>query len=262
MSADPTFELEGEGYALVIPDAATAARDELIAAASVVTRVASNEESALAQREIRNLAGLRIAVENARKKVKAPVIELGKKIDAAAADFIAGAVAEEKRLTLMVGKHAEEVAQARREAEREERRKAEEARRAAEEAERAKREEEEARRKAEEAVSIREKLSAKAAARQAEAERQRAEEERLAALNERRDASANVISTRVNDGVRFADDFEVVDIAALYAARPDLVSLSAKTSEVKRVIKEMRDAGEDPELPGLRIFRKPVVSTR
>lgn len=53
--------------------------------------------------------------------------------------------------------------------------------------------------------------------------------------------------------------YEVVDIRALYAARPDLVTLSEKASEINSLIR-----GDDGlrEIPGLRIFQAVEVSTR
>lgn len=246
--SDDTFSLEGTGYALVIPPEAEKAKQEILASAGTVVAVASNEESATAQFQIRKLAGFRISVENARKKVKAPVLELGKKIDEAAATFIGTVLLEEKRLTGLVGEHAKEVERLRREAEAEERRKFQEAKAAADAAEAAK--------KAAEVVA------AKQANQAAAATAAQAEKAKTAAFAERRDASAVVATTRLNEGVRFVDDFDVTNIAALYAARPDLVSLTAKTSEVKSVIKQLRDEGKALEIPGIRIFQRPSVSTR
>lgn len=260
-----TFKLEGDGYALIIPAAAEKEKEEIVSAALAVTRVTNNDESALAQFEVRKLARIRLDVEKARVKVQAPVLALQRKINSIAKEFLADVERQESRLKLMVSTHAEEVEKARLAAEREERRKAKEAAEAAAAAEKAKRDEEEAKQKAATASStgtIRDAIEAKRKEREAAAAAEAAENERIQKLSERREASATVMVTKLNDGVRFTDDFEVTDIAALYAARPDLVSLSAKTNEVKRVLKEMREAGETPELPGLRTFRKPVVSTR
>lgn len=256
------FTLVGDGYALVVPPEAEKTKQLLIEQSMGIVTVTSNEESALAQFEIRKLAGLRIEVENARKKVKAPVIALGKQIDGAAASFIATVIGEEDRLKSLVGNHAKEVERLRKLAEAEERQRAEEARKAAEAAERARQEEAAARERAANAISIQDAIEARRKQREAEAAAAAANEEKQSALADRREASAVVITTRLNEGIRFTDEIEVTDIRAFHAAQPDLVSMAIRTAEVKALIKSIRDEGKEPSFPGLRITRKPVVSTR
>lgn len=236
--------LSGQGYELTIATEAAEQKKQLLTLATTVVQVSDNDESFAAQRVSRSLAQMRIAVEKCRKEVKEPVNRIGKMIDQAAKDFVAEIEAEEKRITKLVGDHAAEVARIKREKEAEERRLMDEAR--------AKREAEEAAAaKAQSTGKISDIIAAK-----------RAEEERQAAAAERMEASNEVAATKVADGVRFAWDFEVEDIHALYRAEPDLVSLSAKTSLVIAALKELEAEGLPAEIPGIRAYKKAVVSSR
>lgn len=260
------FSLEGPGYTLLAPKAIETRKTDLIAAAGGVTQVTNNDEASLAQVHIRSLAGFRNLVEKSRVEVKKPVLEIGRKIDEAAKDFVALIEAEEKRLKLMVGEHATAVAKAKAEAEAEERRKFEEARRAKEEAERAAREAEEAKRKAAEATNIQAVVAAKKAAAEAEAAAAKAEEERQAAQRERMAQSAVVATTAAPGGVKFEPEFEVVDIDLLAKEAPALVTIEPKRREVLAWLKGLHAEGSDIEKlgagVGLRVTLKPVVSTR
>jgi hypothetical protein len=176
---------------------------------------------------------MRIEVEKSRKLVKEPVNRIGKMIDNAAADFLAEIVAEENRIKKIVGDHAEEVLRIKAEKERIER-EAFEAARAAREA-------------AEEGG-----IAAVIAAKKATAEK-------LEASNE-------VASTRLASGIRFAWDFEIEDISAIYRAAPELVTLEIKRSAVLAWFREMEETKiniEDAAFQiGIRAFKKPIVSSR
>lgn len=236
---------------MLISPEAEARKQELLATSSAVVIVRDNDESADAQRVSRSLAAMRIEVEKARKLVKEPVNRIGKLIDQTAKDFVADIEAQEKRITKLVGDHAAEVARIKAEKEREERRAFEEARAARESAE-----------AAAAAAESTGKISDIIAAKQAEKER----EEALAA---RMDASAEVAETKVADGVRFAWDFEVLDIDQLARAHRELVTIEARRADVLAKIKAAEVVfGSDDILVGafadigLRVFKKPVVSSR
>lgn len=242
--------LSGQGYELAIAPEAESRKQELIATAATVTTVTSNDESAAAQFVSRKLAAMRIEVEKCRKAVKEPVNRIGKLIDKTAADFVADIEAQEKRITRLVGEHAAEVARIKAEKEREERRLMEEARAAREAAEAA-------------AVAAENsgRIADVIAAKQAEKERQEA-------LAARMDASAEVAGTRIADGVRFAWDFEVVDIHQLYTSAPSLVKMDPRRAEIIDAIKALAAEVDDAAViaewarAGLRVFKKPVVSSR
>lgn len=243
--------LSGSGYTIEIAPDALKRRAELIDASAEIKRVTDNDESAVAARHVRSLAALRIETEKCRKAIKEPVLAVGKRIDQAAKAFLDDVEAEETRLKKLIGDHAAEVARIKAEREAEERRIAEEARRAREEAERAA-----------DAAASTGKISDIVAARQAEQE--------LAAAREARMEAAEATSAaKVADGVRFAWDFEVLDVDQLASARRDLVTIEPKRAAI---LAELREAGErytEDQIimemfsrAGIRAFKKPVVSTK
>lgn len=250
---DPTEEttsliLAGDGYQLTISPEAQVRKADLLVTAATVASVASNNESADAQRVSRALGQMRIEVEKSRKLVKEPVNRIGKLIDQTAKDFLAEVDAEEIRIKRLVGDHAAEVARIKAEKEAAERKAFEEARRAREAAE-----------AAAEAAANTNKMSDVIAAKQAE--RERAE-----ALAARMDASAEVAAAKVADGVRFAWDFEVEDVEMLYATNRGLVDITPRRADILTEIKRAEAAGLEPtkffSLQGLRVFKKTVVSSR
>jgi hypothetical protein len=176
---------------------------------------------------------MRIEVEKSRKLVKEPVNRIGKMIDQAAADFLVEITAEEGRIKQLIGNHAEEVLRIKAEKERVEREAFEAARKA---------------REAAEEGGIAAVIAAKKAA------------------AEKLEASAEVASTKVASGIRFAWDFEVADLAAVYDLAPQFVTLEIKRSTVLTFLRELADAGEDVAATaakfGIRAYSKPIVSSR
>ena len=225
--------LAGDGYQLTISEEAIQRKSMMLSMSAFVTSVTSNDDSAAAQFHTRSLAAMRIEVEKSRKLVKEPVNRIGKMIDAAAAEFMVEINAEEGRIKQLISKHAEEVMRIKAEKERIER-EAFEAARAAREA-------------AEEGG-----IAAVLAAKKATAEKL--------------EASTQVASTKLADGIRFAWDFEVDDINAVYAAAPMFVSMEIKRSTVLAWFRELDAADEDvaarASLLGISAFKKPIVSSR
>ena len=225
--------LAGDGYQLTIAPEAIQRKADLLANSATITAVADNDDSARAQFHTRQLAAMRIEVEKSRKLVKEPVNRIGKMIDAAAAEFLVEITAEEGRIKQLVGRHAEEVLRIKAEKEA--------AERAAFEAARAARE-------AAEDGGIAAVIAAKKAA-----------AEKLEASNE-------VAATKVAEGVRFAWDFEVVDLHLLAAKEPMLVKIEPRRAEILAELKDMEEHGYTVEALaatfGIRAFKKPVVSSR
>jgi len=225
--------LAGDGYQLTISDEAIQRKAEMLSNSAVITAVGDNHESAVAQFHTRQLAAMRIEVEKSRKLVKEPVNRIGKMIDQAAAEFLIEINSEEGRIKRLIGNHAEEVLRIKAEAERVER--------AAFEAARAARE-------AAEEGGIAAVIAAKKAA------------------AEKLDASAEVATTKVADGVRFAWDFEVVDLHMLAAKEPMLVKIEPRRAEILAELKDMEEHGYTVEelaaTFGIRAFKKPIVSSR
>jgi len=225
--------LAGDGYQLTIADEAIQRKADILSASSTIQIVGDNDESAVAQRHARQLAAMRIEVEKSRKLVKEPVNRIGKMIDQAAAEFLVEIAAEEGRIKQLVGKHAEEVLRIKAEKEA--------AERAAFEAARAARE-------AAEEGGIAAVIAAKKAA------------------AEKMEASAEVATTKVADGVRFAWDFEVVDLHMLAEREPMLVKIEPRRAEILAELKDMEEHGYKVEelaaTFGIRAFKKPIVSSR
>jgi acetolactate synthase small subunit len=225
--------LAGDGYQLTISDEAIARKQSILAKSESVTSVTSNDDSASAQRHTRALAAMRIEVEKSRKLVKEPVNRIGKMIDAAAAEFMVEINAEEGRIKQLINAHAEDVMRIKAEKEA--------AERAAFEAARAARE-------AAEEGGIAAVLAAKKA------------------TAEKLEASSEVASTRLADGIRFAWDFEIDDIAAVYRDAPDLVNLEIKRAAVLAWFRDLEAQGCNvatcAALLSIRAFKKPIVSSR
>jgi len=225
--------LAGDGYQLTIADEAIQRKSNILSASSTIQVVGDNHESAVAQHHTRQLAAMRIEVEKSRKLVKEPVNRIGKMIDAAAAVFLIEINAEEGRIKHLIGRHAEEVLRIKAEKEAAERASFEAARAA---------------REAAEEGGIAAVLAAKKAA------------------AEKMEASAEVATTKVAEGVRFAWDFEVVDLHMLAEKEPMLVKIEPRRAEILAELKDMEEHGYNVESLaatfGIRAFKKPVVSSR
>ena len=288
--------LRGHGYeALVSPTAAEQKRI-IVAAARAVVAVTDMATCDLAQSRLKSLATIRTSVESSRKLVKAPVIDLGKRIDGIAADFVAEVIAEESRLSGLVAEYAREQQRIQREREMEaerERQRVERERHEAEmaaqreaariererqAAERAAHEAELARLRAEAAQSEEGQRAAReaqeravAAQREAEAraEAARRQAEADAEAARRREAEAEAARQTalavqtVPDGVKEEIDFEVVDVLAFVGKFPQLCRIEPKRAEVLAALKKSFDRhGKLPDVPGLRVFRNMKVKGR
>lgn len=278
----------GDGYQIKITPEAETQKATIIAAARAVVAVTDPDSCDIAQSRLRGLASVRTAVESSRKQVKAPVIDLGKRIDGIAADFVADVVAEEARLSGLVTEYAREQQRIQREAElaaEQERQRVERERHEAEmaaqrEAARIERERQAAEKAAHEAEIARLKAEAaqseegQKAAREAqekavtaqreaearaEAARRQAEAD-AAAAREREEAAriaaAAVIAAPAPAGVREEIDFEVEDILAFVAKFPQLCRIEPKRADVLAALKKSFERnGKLPEVAGLRVFQ-------
>lgn len=262
-------------------DAARLRRDGLIKEAALVLRVADAEGAKVAAVTLQNVAGFTRAIEAARVEVKAPVIELGKRIDALAKELTDAVAAEGQRLSKLLGAYQAE-----------EKRKADEikAKALAEEkrlwdeaqdVERKKKEEADRIAKAEEL-----KAKAEAAALEAKAARARTEAGKAKALEEAERSRFNaelaagerakkeeaerkerletagrqMVAARTEGmtvqasspaGVSTRQEicFEVTDIVALHGAAPYLVTMAPNNAAIKTALKGMP---KDAKLPGVR----------
>jgi chromosome segregation ATPase len=278
----------GDGYQIQITPEAEKQKATIINAARAVVAVTDTDSCDIAQSRLRSLASVRTAVESSRKQVKAPVIDLGKRIDGIAADFVAEVIAEEARLSGLVTEYAREQHRIKREAElaaEQERQRIERERHEAEmaaqrEAARIERERQAAERAAHEAEIARLKAEAaqseegqraareaqeRAVAAQREAEaradaaRRQAEADAAAAREQEeaaRIAAAEAVAAPAPAGVKEEIDFEVEDILEFVAKFPQLCRIEPKRAEVLAALKKsFARNGKLPEVAGLRVFQ-------
>ncbi len=119
----------------IAPDALTL-KKRALALAIPITKVETEKEQAAAVAALRDLKSIRTGIEAARKSVKAPVIDLGKRIDSAANDFLVDANREEMRLQGLINHFQRKQLEAARAEEERIRREQAEAQRLADEAQR------------------------------------------------------------------------------------------------------------------------------
>ena len=214
---------------IAIVPAALEARRVALAASGECKAIASAADLDAAGAALTAIKALTRSVEDSRKDVKAPVLDVGRRIDAVAKDYLAPLEAEGKRLSVLVGAFQEAA-----------RRKAE-------------REREEAARIQAEAVAemARKQAEAMAAGDEAAADAARAEaadkiaEAQLAAINAEGPKAEGIVT-------RTAWKFEVVDVDALFKARPELVLMEPNNAAIRAVIK----ASNGKPIPGLRIWQE------
>ena len=295
MSTDTTetnaLVILGDGYQLSVSPSAEEQKRSILARTAAILTVIDKPSLETAQRELKTLGLMRSWVEKGRVAVKAPVLELGKKIDQTAKDFLGDIITEEARLSGLATEYVrEEQRKAREAAEAAERerqridreeherqmaelrkqREAEEARMAAERAElEAQRRQLEAERAKDEAAAAQARREAEAAAeRAAQAEREkqeaiRREQEALAESRRQQQAVTAEVAAPDLAGVSEVIDFEVVDIAAFYSKFPQLCEITLKRAEILTALKKSEAKnGRLPDVPGLRVFKNTKVRGR
>ena len=221
---------------------------------------------------LRDIARLLKETEDGRKQVKQPVLDLGRRIDAAAAEFVATLEAQKTRLNGLLVTYETEQRKIAMEAERvrqaEIARQQKEAREAQEKIDREARDAEQARLKAERAAREATNAEARAKAQEEARKAMEAQQQAAAAKAQQEEAvrlqqaellraPAPVVTRAAGASVQTPWTFEVVNIRELYAANPDLVELSVKRSDVLALIRT-----GTREIPGLRIYQETKVNIR
>lgn len=210
-------------------------------------------------------------VESGRKEVKAPVLDVGRKIDATAEEFSAPLAVAQKALQAVLTKDAEEQARIAREAEAkrqaELKRQQDEQRARQAELNRQAREAEMARLAAERAALEAQNAEARAAAQEA-ARKASEQAAALAAQKEKEVAAAKLEQAELmrvlvapakatGTTVRTPWTFDVMDIYELLKARPELVELTVRRADVLALIRT-----GTREIPGLVIRQETTVNAR
>lgn len=237
------------------PDA-FAARDEAIANATLIGRVSNHLQAGSAADALKSLKAITKAIEASRTAIKAPVLDLGKRIDTTAKQFIAEVEIEVTRLTGLLT--AYEVEQRRIAAEEERKRQEEERKARAEEAARLA-EINRLQRLAEQAALLAESEREREAAevRRVAAE-QAAAIERAAAAERQANLPAVIEPPKVSGTVvREQWTFEVEDLRAFAQAHPDLVDITVRRADVLQLIR-----GGCRQLAHARIFTETKVGVR
>jgi hypothetical protein len=272
------IQLRQETLEVSVRADAVAARDEIITKAQAITSIGDEMDEADAADVLKELIKLERGVEQTRTAIKAPLLDAGRQVDSIAKQFTAPVAVEVARFKTMLGKfdmdrrariaaeelkrkqEAEAAAREKMRAEAEARRREEEARAAAEKARLA----------AEAEFMASDTAEQEKAAAEAKAAQERAAAEQAAALAARAkeaEASAAQLQLSVQSAVkapakpigigsRMVWKFEVADIRALYAARPELVTLEPKSREIERAL------AIGAELPGVRSWQESSVSVR
>jgi SMC interacting uncharacterized protein involved in chromosome segregation len=262
--------LQGEGYNISITPEAIQEKQSLIQMASKITAVTDAQTSHVARNTMKLVNDMMIEVEKSRKEVKAPVLQVGERIDTAARDFVKELNDQKTRLNGLISEHAAEQARLAREAAEKQRQiELEQARLEAEQA-RQKAEAERLQREAELAAANAKNAKQRAAAQKAaeearlkaEAEAERLRQEQEDAEAKMRQAEMEAEDVVVVRGVKPTLDYEVVDIHLLYKAYPGLCDITVRRKDILSFLKGAQEAGDDTSLPGLKIVEKFNVSTR
>jgi hypothetical protein len=237
MSADLQITVTGElpQPAIELNPAAFEARRVTLAKAHAITGIESVTDLDSAAAALTEVASLTKSIEASRKKVKAPILDIGRHIDEVAKDYIAPLAQEKKRLETLIGAYQEA---ARRKAERE---RAEAAKAQADAIA-------EMQRKQAEALQAGDEAAADAA--RAEAANKIAEAQ-IAVINAEGPKAEGIVT-------RTTWEFEVTDIHALLAARPELCVISPNTTAIRAIIKATNGAA----IPGIRCWQKAAAIVR
>lgn len=238
-----------DSVAIEVLPGAVAFRDTMLAKTRAIESVSTQEGFATVVEAVKELRLLAKTAEECRVQVKAPIRALGSLIDEKAKEYASPITVEAGRLQKLADVYDAEQQRLKREAERlraEEIRKAQEAERLAREAAEAER------RKAEQAAAdakAAEDVDPFAAAEaEAEANRQKAEaQQKLDAAQQTAAEAIRTVTVATSTAIappktagtkrRLEPKFAIHDLLAFANARPDLVTITAKTAEI---LAEMR----------------------
>ena len=219
-------------------------RESALAEAKAINKVESNGDLALAGEALKACKRIVADVEKSREAAKAPVLDLGREIDAAARGFCSEVVDHAQRLARLIGGYHARIEEAAREAQRVRQRELD--------------------RIAAEQRAAEEKARQEAKIAQTEAQLETAVAAQQAAKVEAAQQSKAVVMPPppppkiAGMSVRSVWKFEVTNINELHLCNPQFVTLVPKTSDINAAI----TAGART-IPGLRIWEeKEVRGTR
>ena len=209
--------------------AAFNARSEALMTSGNIKAIATVSDLDAAAGALTVIKSLTRSIEDSRKEVKSPVLEVGRRIDAVAKDYLGPLDTEASRLSIMVGSYQE--------------------------AGRRKADKERAEQAAIQAAAL-DEMQAKQQVALASGDEAAAD----AARTEAADiiAASQIAATNAEgpkaDGVvtRTAWKFEVSDIDAIYAARPELCTIAPNNAAIRAVLK----GNNGKPIAGLRIWQE------
>jgi hypothetical protein len=235
-------------------------RDDAIAGAALIGRVTNAQENLTAVEAQRGIMSLTREVENARKKIKEPILDLSRRIDATARAAVQPLEVALMPLCDMLSDFAgAERERARVEAERIEAERQTALRAAAElaaAAERAIREEERLRTMAATTRAEEDRIAAEAAAARERAMQQQVRAIEIAGERAAFDTQAHAPARADGQTVRMEWEVTVNDIWALARGHPACVRIEPRLTEIKSLL----DLGT--KIAGVSAKRVPVVSVR
>lgn len=211
------------------------ARRVAIAAAEQVKEIASIVDADQAAQALAKVKSIEKAFETSKAEAKRPVIDAGRAIDAMAKEYLAPLQEASRRISAILGTYQDT-----------QRRKAERQRQEAAEAE---------------AEAIRDK-QAKQAELSAAGKLTAEAVDQLNAEAADKIADAQISAMQAVGPVvagitlRTPKKFEVVDIKALFAARPELCLIEPNKAAIRAILKQ------ETEIPGLRIWTEAAAVTR
>jgi len=209
--------------------AAFNAREIALLTSGNIKAIATFSDLDAAAGALTTIKSLTRSIEDSRKEVKAPVLEVGRRIDAVAKDYLAPLDTEARRLSIMVGSYQEAAV-----------------RKAAKE-----REAQAAIQAAAVEEMIAKQNAAAASGDEAAGDTARAKAADIIAASQI--AATNAEGPKA-DGIvtRTAWKFEVSDIDALYAARPELCVVTPNNAAIRAVLK----GNNGKPIAGLRIWQE------
>ena len=209
--------------------AAFNARTEALTTSGNIKAIATASDLDAAAGALTAIKSLTRSIEDSRKEVKAPVLEVGRRIDAVAKDYLAPLDTEAIRLSIMVGSYQE--------------------------AGRRKAEKERAEQAAIQAAAVEEMIAKQNAAAVSgdEAAGDAAREEAADIIAASQIAATNAEGPKAGGVVtRTAWKFEVEDIYYLFKAKPDLCVIEPNNAAIRAQIK----ATNGKPIDGLRIWQE------
>jgi hypothetical protein len=230
-----------DGVSLTATEAAFEKRDTLALACGTVTTVKNAVQAEQAAALLKEIKGFTRLIEDSRKEVKEPIIALGKQIDGLAKELTEFLEQDGARISKLLGNFQMEQARLVREAQ-----------------EKAYQEEQRILREAEERKRVADETSRSQAIADRRIDKIEAQTFEAVAQVRANAASVAVASKPSGIATRNVVKFEVTDIHALYAARPELVKMEANTAVINAVLRSNPRAS----IPGLRTWEEASAIVR